>query len=131
MLKPGCLSHRRSARADGLADAVHDRGAHLVIQLMHVGRMAHPDNTPHHRTPVAPSAIAPGVDMFTPTGKQPAPTPRALTVDQIAATEGRARAQCQAALRDVDDARPGRRGRVAGALGRGRFTAAAPQLRPG
>ena len=48
--------------------------------------MAHPDNTPHHRTPVAPSAIAPGVDMFTPTGKQPAPTPRALTIYEIAAT---------------------------------------------
>jgi N-ethylmaleimide reductase len=69
-----------------VADAVHDRGAHLVIQLMHVGRMAHPDNTPHHRQPVAPSAIAPGVDMFTPTGKQPAPIPRALTDNEIAST---------------------------------------------
>lgn len=69
-----------------VAEALHARGAHLVIQLMHVGRMAHPDNTPHHRVPVAPSAIAPGVDMFTPTGKQPAPTPRALTIEEIAAT---------------------------------------------
>jgi len=69
-----------------IAEALHARGAHLVIQLMHVGRMAHPDNTPHHRVPVAPSAIAPGVDMFTPTGKQPIPTPRALTVEEIAAT---------------------------------------------
>jgi 2,4-dienoyl-CoA reductase-like NADH-dependent reductase (Old Yellow Enzyme family) len=69
-----------------VAEAVHERGGHLVIQLMHVGRMAHPDNTPHHRTPVAPSAIAPGVDMFTPTGKQPAPTPRALTADEIGST---------------------------------------------
>ncbi|GAB7070515.1 alkene reductase [Mycobacterium hodleri] len=76
--------HVRGWRA--IADALHARGAHLVIQLMHVGRMAHPDNTPHHRVPVAPSAIAPGVDMFTPTGKQPAPTPRALTVDDIAST---------------------------------------------
>lgn len=69
-----------------VAEAVHAGGAHLVIQLMHVGRMAHPDNTPHHRTPVAPSAIAPGTDMYTPTGKQPAPTPRALTEDEIAST---------------------------------------------
>lgn len=69
-----------------IANEVHARGAHLVVQLMHVGRMAHPDNTPHHRTPVAPSAVAPGVDMFTPTGKQPAPTPRELTVEEISAT---------------------------------------------
>jgi len=77
------------AHVDGwreVADAVHAGGGHLVIQLMHVGRMSHPDNTPHHRTPVAPSAIAPGVDMFTPTGKQPAPTPRALSIDEIAST---------------------------------------------
>lgn len=38
---------------------------YLFIQLMHVGRMSHPDNTPHHRQPVGPSAIAPGVPMFT------------------------------------------------------------------
>ena len=69
-----------------IAEALHARGAHLVIQLMHVGRMSHPDNTPHHRLPVAPSAVPPGVDMFTPTGKQPAPTPRALTADEIATT---------------------------------------------
>ena len=76
--------HVRGWRA--IAEALHARDAHLVIQLMHVGRMGHPDNTPHHRVPVAPSAIAPGVDMYTPTGKQPIPTPRALTVDEISST---------------------------------------------
>jgi 2,4-dienoyl-CoA reductase-like NADH-dependent reductase (Old Yellow Enzyme family) len=69
-----------------VADAVHDGGGYLVIQLMHVGRMAHPDNTPHHRISVAPSAVASGEDMYTPTGKQPAPPPRALSIDEIAAT---------------------------------------------
>jgi 2,4-dienoyl-CoA reductase-like NADH-dependent reductase (Old Yellow Enzyme family) len=58
---------------------VHAEGGHLVLQLMHVGRMSHPDNTPHHRQPVAPSAIAPGVEMFTPTGRRPAPQPREMT----------------------------------------------------
>lgn len=83
---PGCYTaeHRDGWRA--VADAVHDRGGHLVIQLMHVGRMSHPDNTPHHRSPVAPSATAPGVDMHTPSGKQPAPTPRALSLDEIRST---------------------------------------------
>ena len=48
--------------------AVHGKGGRIFIQLMHVGRIAHPDNTPHHRQAVAPSAIAPDVPMFTPTG---------------------------------------------------------------
>ncbi|MFK4804537.1 alkene reductase [Microbacterium sp. ZW CA_36] len=79
----------RPAHVDGwrtIADAVHDRGGHLVLQLMHVGRMSHPDNTPHHRQPLAPSAIAAGVEMFTPSGRRPAPRPRAMTSDDIRRT---------------------------------------------
>lgn len=68
------------------ADAVHARGGHLFIQLMHAGRMSHPDNTPHHRQGVAPSAIAPGAGMFTPTGMQDIPTPRALTAGEVRQT---------------------------------------------
>jgi 2,4-dienoyl-CoA reductase-like NADH-dependent reductase (Old Yellow Enzyme family) len=40
--------------------------------------MAHPDNTPHHRTPVAPSAINPEVDVHTVNGIRPSVTPREL-----------------------------------------------------
>ncbi|MDR2014822.1 MAG: alkene reductase [Azoarcus sp.] len=53
---------------------------------MHAGRMSHPDNTPHHRQSVAPSAIAPGTQMMTPKGMQDAPVPRALTVEEIRQT---------------------------------------------
>jgi 2,4-dienoyl-CoA reductase-like NADH-dependent reductase (Old Yellow Enzyme family) len=67
-----------------ITDAVHGAGSRMFIQLMHVGRMSHPDNTPHHRQPVAPSAIAPGVVMFTAHGPVPAPTPRALSREEIA-----------------------------------------------
>ncbi|MGW0248541.1 alkene reductase [Nocardia goodfellowii] len=66
-----------------VADAVHDAGAYLVIQLMHTGRMGHPDNTPDHHIPVAPSAIAPKVDIFTPAGPRPVPVPRELTTAEI------------------------------------------------
>jgi N-ethylmaleimide reductase len=69
-----------------VTSAVHAAGGHLFIQLMHVGRMAHPDNTPHHREPVAPSAIAPGQKIFTPGGMLDMPTPRALSKDEIKAT---------------------------------------------
>ncbi len=70
-----------------VTDAVHKAGGHLFIQLMHVGRVSHPDNTPHHRQPVAPSAFAPeGTKMFTPTGMQDAPTARALTTAEVKQT---------------------------------------------
>ena len=52
---------------------------------MHTGRISHPDNTPHHHTPVAPSAVQPKGVMFTATGPQEMPVPRALTADEIAA----------------------------------------------
>lgn len=69
-----------------VADAVHARGGALFIQLMHVGRVSHPDNTPHHRQPVAPSAISADQDMFTASGPQKTPVPRALTESDIHAT---------------------------------------------
>lgn len=66
--------------------AVHAGGGHIFIQLMHAGRMSHPDNTPHHRTGVAPSAIAPKTGMFTAKGMQDIPTPRALSTDEVRQT---------------------------------------------
>jgi len=67
-----------------VADAVHAGGGALFVQLMHAGRVSHPDNTPHHRQPVAPSAISAEQEMFTPTGPQTSPTPRALETEEIA-----------------------------------------------
>lgn len=69
-----------------IADTVHAGGGALFIQLMHVGRMSHPDNTPHHRRPVGPSAISADQDMFTPTGPQKTPVPRELGAHDIQAT---------------------------------------------
>jgi len=79
--------------------AVHAAGGSMFLQLMHVGRMSHADNTPHHRQPVAPSAITPGVAMFTPTGMQPAPIPRALSTDEVRQTVADFRAAAAAAIR--------------------------------
>lgn len=69
-----------------VTSAVHAAGGYLFIQLMHVGRMAHPDNTPHHRQPIAPSAIAAGQKIFTAAGMQDMATPRALAKEEIQAT---------------------------------------------
>lgn len=67
-------------------DAVHAKGSHIFIQLMHAGRLSHPDNTPHHRLGVAPSAIASDSKMFTPTGMKDAPIPHALTYQEVKQT---------------------------------------------
>jgi N-ethylmaleimide reductase len=83
---PGIYTDAHVAGWKKVTSAVHKAGGRLYIQLMHAGRVAHPDNTPHHRQPVAPSAIAPGVPMFTPTGMQDAPTPRALTTAEVKQT---------------------------------------------
>lgn len=36
-----------------ITDKVHQEGGYIFIQIMHAGRVSHPDNTPHHRQPVA------------------------------------------------------------------------------
>ncbi|KWV41816.1 1,2-oxophytodienoate reductase [Rhizobium altiplani] len=69
-----------------ITSAVHAEGSHLFIQLMHVGRTSHPDNTPHHRQALAPSAIAPKDQIFTMTGMQPVPEPREMTAEDIRQT---------------------------------------------
>lgn len=83
LLSPGIYTDAHIAGWRKVVSAVHAKGAYMFIQLMHVGRMSHPDNTPHHRQPVAPSAIAPGLKMFTAGGMKEMPAPRALTVDEI------------------------------------------------
>ena len=83
---PGIHSDAQVAGWKKVTSAVHARGGHVFIQLMHAGRMSHPDNTPHHRPAVAPSAIAPGATMFTAKGMQDIPVPRALSVEEIRRT---------------------------------------------
>jgi 2,4-dienoyl-CoA reductase-like NADH-dependent reductase (Old Yellow Enzyme family) len=79
--------------------AVHDKGGRIFFQLMHAGRMSHPDNTPHHRRPVAPSAIAPGAQMFTATRMKDIPAPRALTSEEVRQTVADFRHAARAATR--------------------------------
>jgi 2,4-dienoyl-CoA reductase-like NADH-dependent reductase (Old Yellow Enzyme family) len=67
-----------------ISTAVHRAGGRLFIQLMHVGRMSHPDNTRHHRQAVAPSAISPKPQMFTMKGMVPILEPRALSREELA-----------------------------------------------
>ncbi len=83
---PGIFTDAHRAGWQRVTSAVQAKGGHLFIQLMHTGRMSHPDNTPHHRQPVAPSAVASGQEMFTTSGPKQAPTPRALSTGEVHTT---------------------------------------------
>jgi N-ethylmaleimide reductase len=84
---PGLYSPEQIAGWKHVTDAVHEKGGKIFVQLMHTGRIAHPDNMPAGAEVVAPSAIAAKGDMWTDTqGMQPQPTPRALSTDEVKAT---------------------------------------------
>src|SRR6201986_549240 len=95
---PGIYLPAHVAGWKKVTSAVHDRGGRIFIQIMHAGRMSHPDNTPHHRQSVAPSAIAPGAPMFTATGMQDIPAPRALTTEEVRRTVADFRRAARAAI---------------------------------
>ncbi|MBP2334979.1 N-ethylmaleimide reductase [Saccharothrix coeruleofusca] len=86
LLTPGIHTEEQVAGWRRVTDAVHHAGGHVVIQLMHAGRIAHPANTPHGRQPVAPSAVRPAGVMFTFQGAQEMPEPRELSTDEVSAT---------------------------------------------
>ena len=62
---PGMHSDEQVAGWRLVADAVHAGGGHVVVQLMHAGRIAHPDNKGGLES-VAPSAIAAPGKIVTP-----------------------------------------------------------------
>jgi N-ethylmaleimide reductase len=81
---PGIHTDEQAEGWRRVADAVHARDGRIVVQLMHAGRVAHPDNKDGLES-VAPSAVqAPG-QMFTPSGMQPMALPRELTTDEVPA----------------------------------------------
>lgn len=86
LLTPGIYTDAHIAGWRQVTSAVHASGGSIVIQLMHVGRVSHPDNTPHGRQPVAPSAITPAASMFTASGMQQIPQPRELSGREVART---------------------------------------------
>lgn len=81
---PGIHSPEQVAGWRRVADAVHAGGGRIVVQLMHVGRIAHPDNKGGLET-VAPSPVAAPGEMVTASGRVPHPVPRELRTDEIAA----------------------------------------------
>lgn len=83
-MTPGLHTDAQTESWKAVTHAVHANGGRIVAQLMHGGRISHPDTTGEQ--PVGPSAIAArNVSVFSPTGPQPAPVPRALSTSEAAA----------------------------------------------
>jgi 2,4-dienoyl-CoA reductase-like NADH-dependent reductase (Old Yellow Enzyme family) len=79
---PGLHSPEQVAGWRKVAEAVHADGGRIVAQLMHVGRIAHPDNKDGLET-VAPSALTAPGEMVTADGQKPHVEPRALETSEV------------------------------------------------
>ncbi|MHC2990894.1 NADH:flavin oxidoreductase [Pontibacter sp. HJ8] len=79
---PGIYSEEQVAGWKKVTDGVHAEGGKIFLQLWHVGRMSHPDFH-NGELPVAPSAINPNDQAYTPQGFKKTVTPRALSIPEI------------------------------------------------
>jgi N-ethylmaleimide reductase len=79
---PGLHTAEQVAAWRPVTDAVHAAGGRIFVQLWHVGRISH---SSYHggQLPVAPSALRPAGQLFTPAGMVEFETPRALETDEI------------------------------------------------
>ena len=80
--QPGLVTPAQIAGWRRVTDGVHAAGGSIVAQVMHAGRVTHPQTNGGNPV-VAPSAVAIDGQTHTPRGKQPYPVPHALTADEI------------------------------------------------
>ncbi|MFF8605391.1 alkene reductase [Streptomyces sp. NPDC015346] len=83
---PGLHSAEQVAGWREVTDAVHARGGTIFVQLMHTGRIGHPDLLDGDLHPVGPSAVAAAGQVFTFEGPKDFVTPRELTTEEVRAT---------------------------------------------
>ncbi|MEO3876770.1 alkene reductase [Nonomuraea sp. B12E4] len=94
---PGLHTDGQVAAWQPVTDAVHTNGGRIFAQIMHAGRVSHPDTT--GMQPVGPSALPAVGQVFTPGGPKPAPVPRQLDTAEV---PEQARSYAEAARRAVD-----------------------------
>ncbi|MCF3961018.1 alkene reductase [Streptomyces fuscigenes] len=83
---PGMYTPEHVTAWRAVTDRVHAEGGRIVVQLMHAGRIGHPLLYADGHRSVAPSAITPAGQTFTPEGPKDYLEPRALTLAEITAT---------------------------------------------
>jgi 2,4-dienoyl-CoA reductase-like NADH-dependent reductase (Old Yellow Enzyme family) len=80
--QPGIETAEQTAGWARVADAVHASGGRIAMQIMHGGRISHPELTNTGRIVSASAVAAPG-DIRTPSGKLAHPVPHPLELDEI------------------------------------------------
>lgn len=81
---PGLFTAEHIAGWKKVTDAVHAAGSRIFVQLMHTGRVGHPENLPPGGRLLAPSALSWEGKMWVDgKGQLPIPTPEAMTADDI------------------------------------------------
>lgn len=82
---PGCFNEEQAAGWKLVTDAVHEKGGKIFLQIMHTGRVSHPDNLPAGGRVVAPSAVALEQTKMYVDGKGELPVPLAevMNVEDI------------------------------------------------
>lgn len=78
----GIHSAEQTAGWKEVTQEVHAVGGRIFIQLWHVGRISHPD---FHdgKLPLAPSALNPETEVYTPEGEKETVTPKEMTQEDI------------------------------------------------
>ncbi|MFC8428401.1 alkene reductase [Streptomyces sp. NPDC057253] len=94
---PGLYTDEQVASWRPVTEAVHTNGGRIFAQIMHGGRVSHQDTI--GLRPVGPSAVPAAGEVFTPTGRQAPPVPRALRTDEV---PEHAESYAEAARRAVD-----------------------------
>ncbi len=95
---PGLHSDEQVAAWRQVTDAVHARGAKIVVQLWHVGRISHVSLQPGGAAPVSSTARAARTKTFTRDGFVPCSPPRALATEEIPGVVEAFRAAARRAL---------------------------------
>jgi N-ethylmaleimide reductase len=86
---PGIYSDAQVAGWKKVTDAVHSAGGKIFIQLMHTGRIGHPNNLPSGARVLGPSAVVAAGEMYTDAeGAKPHPTPHEMTEADVKAAIG-------------------------------------------
>ena len=89
---PGIFSAEQVASWKKVTDAVHTKGsknlgAKIFVQLMHTGRIGHPNNLPKDAKVLAPSAVRAAGQMYTDSeGLKDHPVPEAMSEADIMGT---------------------------------------------
>ncbi|MEU8104405.1 alkene reductase [Nonomuraea muscovyensis] len=81
---PGLHTPEQATAWRRVTDEVHRRGGRIFVQLMHSGRIGHPVLYPGGELPLAPSPIPSGEQLYTSDGMLDHPTPREMTMVDIA-----------------------------------------------